>query len=233
MRNKREKKFMREWKYKIEDGKLVWKELEKAMTYNSRDKIFSDWLDLILNSLLALTDNMSRENLIEKLKENKLDGKYNERYLEIVKKYSEGEKEKRSIDYLCNAWALLQQETQEKQKDILGDIYMQMITFGEHGQFFTPEHITDSMAKISGIKENEIVNDPCCGSGRFLISALKENPNIKVSGGDLDERCAKMAVINIWFFNGNAEIKHQNSLSNKVYKIWRILKGGFIYEKSL
>ncbi len=73
---------MREWKYKKENGKEVWKELQKAMDYNSRDRIFSDWLDLILNSLLAFTDNMSRKDLYEKFKENKLDGKYNERYFD-------------------------------------------------------------------------------------------------------------------------------------------------------
>ncbi len=221
---------MRKWNYKKENGKLVWKELEKAMGYNSRDRIFNDWLDLILNSLLALTDNMSRENLIEKLKENKLDGKYNEKYLEIVKKYDNGEKGNRSIDYLCNAWSLLIKETQEKQKDILGDIYVEMITFGERGQFFTPEHITDMMVKMSEIKDGGKINDPCCGSGRFLISALKENQNIKLLGGDIDETCAKMAVINMWLFNGNAEIKHQNSLTFEVYKTWQIIKGGFIYE---
>ena len=225
---------MRKWKYKIENGKLVWKELEKAITYNSRNTIFNDWLDLILNSLLALTDNMSRENLLNKLKENKLDGKYNERYLEIAKKYSNGEMGKRPIDYLCNAWDLLQQETREKQKDILGDIYMQMITFGERGQVFTPEHITDAMANMGGIKDNEVISDPCCGSGRFLLSAFKQNPNIKLHGMDIDDRCAKMAAINMWLFDvKNAEIKHSNSLSGEVYKIWRILKGGLIYENIL
>ncbi len=223
---------MREWKYKKENGKEVWKELQKAMDYNSRDRIFSDWLDLILNSLLAFTDNMSRKDLYEKFKENKLDGKYNERYLEIVEKYkSDKPIGERPIDYLCNAWGLLVKETQEKQKDILGDIYMEMITFGEHGQFFTPEHITDFMAGMVGIKDDkEKVNDSCCGSGRFLISSIKKNPNIKVYGGDLDERCAKMAAINMWLFNGNAEIRCADSLSGQVYKILNILKGGYIYE---
>ena len=196
----------------------------------SGDRRTYDWLNLILNSLLSLTDNLGRENFIEKFKENKLDGEYSNRYLEIVKKYNNGEEGKRPIDYLCNAWGLLQEETKEKQKDILGNIYMEMITFGEHGQFFTPEHITEMMAKMVNIKENEKVNDTCCGSGRFLISAHKENPNIKLYGSDLDERCAKITAINMWLFDvDNAEIKHSNSLSSEVWNIWRILRGGFIY----
>ena len=85
---------MREWKYKKEDGKEVWKKLEKAISYNSRDEVFNDWLDLILNSLLSLTDNLGRKNFIDKFKENKFDGKYSDRYMEIVKKYGEGEKGK-------------------------------------------------------------------------------------------------------------------------------------------
>jgi len=221
---------MRQWKYKKENGKQVWKELEKAIAYNSRDRIFSDWLDLILNSLLALTDNLGRENFIEKLKQNKLDGKYNERYLEVVKKYGEGETGSRPIDYLVNAWVLLVNETQEKQQDILGDIYQEMITFGQGGQVFTPNHITDLMTKMAGVKNVEKVNDPCCGSGRFLISAAKENPDCKLCGGDIDEVCAKMAIINMWLFNLNSEIKHTNSLTGEVYKIWRTLKEGWIYE---
>ena len=222
---------MREWKYKKEDGKEVWKELEKAISYNSRDEVFNDWLDLILNSLLSLTDNLGRKNFIDKFKENKFDGKYNDRYMEIVKKYGEGEKGKRPIDYLSNAFALLRKETQEKQKDILGDIYVEMITFGQNGQYFTPGHITDLMAEITGIGNGEKVNDPSCGSGRFLISALKENSNSNFFGEDIDERCAKMAVINMWLFDvKNAEIKHGNSLSDEVWKTWRILRGGFIYE---
>jgi type I restriction-modification system DNA methylase subunit len=219
---------MREWKYKKQDGKEVWKELEKAMTYNSRDAVFTDWLDLILNSLLTLTDNAGRENLIEKLKENKLNGEYNEKYLEIVKKYGKGEKGKRPIDYLCSAWGLLVKETQEKQKDILGDIYMEMITFGQHGQFFTPEHITDAIVEMADTGKEKIC-DPCCGSGRFLISAGKKNKDALLVGTDLDDRCVKMAVLNMWMFDLNANISRGNSLLMETYETWKIRKGGYVY----
>lgn len=222
-------KGMREWRYKKQDGKEVWKELERAMNYNSRDVIFEDWLDLALNSLLALSDNMSRKNIIGKLKENKLDGKYNDEYLKIASKYGEGEVGKRPIDYLCTAWALLVNETKEKQKDILGDIYMEMITFGQHGQFFTPEHITDFMAEIVDIKKEKIY-DPCCGSGRFLLSAAKRNPDAMLIGADLDSRCVKMAVLNMWMFGLNATISRANSILMETYQTWNIRKGGWIYQ---
>ena len=215
---------MRNWKYKKENGKEVWKELEKVMVYNSRDAIFGDWLDLILNSLLSLTDNMSRLNLVKKFQENKLDGEYANRYMEIVKKHPP-----EKIKHFANAFAILQKETRETQKDILGDIYMEMITFGQHGQFFTPEHITDLMAKMITTTDKTFC-DPCCGSGRFLISASKENPDAKLQGNDIDERCAKMTAINMWMFDLNSEITWGNSLIFENWKGWRTKKGGWIYE---
>src|SRR5690606_20273234 len=106
----------------------------------------------------------------------------------------------RKVDAFSRAYGLLVNETIEKQKDILGDIYMEMITFGQHGQFFTPEPITEMMTKMTfsskSEKDTEVVCDPCCGSGRFLLSAFKENPNNFLVGMDLDPRCAKMAVVN-------------------------------------
>lgn len=219
---------MRNWTYPNREGRLVWKEVEKALTYNSRNVVFGDWLDLILNTLLSLTDNFKRKGIIGKLKENKLDGVYEERYLEIAKKYDKGTIGSRPIDYLYNAWGLLSKEVTETDKDILGGIYETMISFGEHGQHFTPEHITDFMAEMANGSER--VYDPCCGSGRFLISALKRNPDAELFGADLDDRCAKMTVINLWLFGANAEIMHANSLSGEVWKVWKVFKEGWVYE---
>jgi len=44
---------------------------------------------------------------------------------------------------------------------------------GELGQFFTPRPIVDYMVKVLDIKEGELVCDPCCGSGGFLIRAFE------------------------------------------------------------
>jgi len=44
---------------------------------------------------------------------------------------------------------------------------------GELGQFFTPRTIVDYMVKILDPEENEIVCDPCCGSGGFLIKTFE------------------------------------------------------------
>lgn len=44
---------------------------------------------------------------------------------------------------------------------------------GELGQFFTPRTIVDYMVKILDPEENEIICDPCCGSGGFLIKTFE------------------------------------------------------------
>jgi type I restriction-modification system DNA methylase subunit len=218
-------------------GKEVWDELEHIIAKGySADNVFRDFLDLILDAKLSLTDNIQRHGgaaAIEKLKNNALDGAYNDRYLTTVRKYkNDGEMGKRPVDYFAKAAAMLIAETFYSEVDVLGEIFMQAITFGEHGQFFTPEHITDMMAKISGgeKKERETVMDPACGSGRTLIAYHKQNPNAILHGIDLDERCAKMCALNMLMFDCDAVVLWGNSLSNEFYKQWTIRPQGWVIE---
>ncbi len=44
---------------------------------------------------------------------------------------------------------------------------------GELGQFFTPRPVVDFMVEILDPKEGEIICDPACGSGGFLIKAFE------------------------------------------------------------
>jgi type I restriction enzyme M protein len=44
---------------------------------------------------------------------------------------------------------------------------------GELGQFFTPRTVVDFMVEILDPQESEIICDPCCGSGGFLIKAFE------------------------------------------------------------
>lgn len=54
------------------------------------------------------------------------------------------------------------------------------ITFNKYvgksdkNQAFTPDHITDFMAKICKVNKDSIVLDPCCGSGSFLVRAMTQ-----------------------------------------------------------
>ncbi len=222
-------------------GKQTWNELEQIRN-KGYSYFFKDWLDLILSSLLSITDNLEdirKSKDIQKASQ----GKYNDQYMEIVERYQEQDKTRaigeRTIDHFQKAFKFLIQETLESGKDVIGEIYQAQITYGEHGQFFTPEHITDFMSKMAVPEkkeksEPETIMDPCCGSGRFLLGAAKENPNNYLIGQDIDERCCKMAAINLFIFNLNGEIRQGDSLRKDIAyeKRWIIRKGGFIFEEN-
>ena len=60
--------------------------------------------------------------------------------------------------------------------DVKGIAFEQFLgkTFrGELGQFFTPRTIVDFMVSILDPQEGELICDPCCGSGGFLIKAFE------------------------------------------------------------
>ncbi len=64
---------------------------------------------------------------------------------------------------------------------------------GELGQFFTPRTIVDFMVSVLDPQEGELVCDPCCGSGGFLIKAFeyvreKIEKNIEQQKEDIKEQ---------------------------------------------
>lgn len=212
-------------------GKEIWEQIEEVTHVYSPNDVFNDWLDIIINAYLSLTDNMYRNNFLDKATKNKLDGIYEDRYMAIVKKYNDRNLSKgRPIDSFSAATGLLFKKSIEEQKDVLGEIYQVMITGGESEQYFTPESLTDMMNQIVMPAPGESVCDPCCGSGRMLLSAAKINPEVSIYGEDIDIRCVKMTVINMLIFNLNAAIDWGNSLSDVVWTRWVVKKGNFLYE---
>jgi hypothetical protein len=113
---------------------------------------------------------------------------------------------------------------------------MAKVSFGEHGQFFTPANVSNMMARLvysSEPREGETICDPCCGSGRFFISVSKVNRNAHFYGVDLSPTCAKMTALNMWIFNLDADIYHGDSLALRMFHVWKIRKGGFLYESEI
>ncbi len=115
--------------------------------------------------------------------------------------------------------------------DALGEIYMNYVSRGQHGQFFTPMHISDMMALCSGVdnlKPEQSVCDPCCGSGRMLLAAAKicakNNGNRRpfCYGSDLDLTCVKMAVVNMMLSSIPGEIAWMNSLSMEHWRSYHL-----------
>jgi len=119
-----------------------------------------------------------------------------EQYLETVKAYADGPAGKRGCDLQAKLFGELVQIMEETRADILGDLFQGAITFGENGQFLTPDCVCELMAHMTG-GEGETVADFCCGSGRMLLAAAQLNCNREFIGQDVDLRCVRMTAMNL------------------------------------
>lgn len=98
-------------------------------------------------------------------------------------------------------------------RDVLGQCYEQFLKYAndakELGIVFTPRHITNMGAKIIDIQKRDIVFDPTCGTGGFLVAALDkvkaDNGNIEgfkkgnLYGVEQDPLIATLAIANMVF----------------------------------
>lgn len=64
-------------------------------------------------------------------------------------------------------------DTQDDIKGIAFEEFLGTTFRGELGQFFTPRTIVDFMTEILDPQEGEVICDPTCGSGGFLIKAFE------------------------------------------------------------
>lgn len=108
--------------------------------------------------------------------------------------------------------------------DALGDLFMELVSGGRNGQFFTPENICNMMAELTipTVKDNQSILDPACGSGRMLLAAAKRNRNAFFFGCDNDITCCKMAVINLILNTLQGEIALMDSLAMVYTKSWEV-----------
>ncbi len=107
----------------------------------------------------------------------------------------------------------------EAPRDAIGDAIEQILLpslRGSQGQFFTPKNVSVTMAHILDPKEDEMVIDPACGAGGFLISilALQNGPNYsKLYGIDKDDFLVKISKLQLAILNyPNPKIFCENSL---------------------
>jgi len=108
----------------------------------------------------------------------------------------------------------------ELETDIKGFIYEELVknTFEktEHQQFFTPRTVVEFMVDLVAAvtpdsSEEQAIHicDPACGSGGFLIEALKSaNLNQKIIGFEIDKRMAWVAQMNILMHGGSINTIH-------------------------
>jgi len=64
----------------------------------------------------------------------------------------------------------------ESERDIIADAFETFIGYslkGAQGQFFTPRNVIKLMVEIINPQPNEILIDPACGTGGFLVESLR------------------------------------------------------------
>lgn len=163
--------------------------------------VFPDFLEMIICAISA--------------------GRKEDRYLEIVKKYQPDE-----VTQLSEAFASLVMEMDDMgsgMKDCLGDFFMDHVSHGNNGQYFTPQPICDMIAMITMTpRVGKSVADCACGSGRTLMAAAKISRFNQFYGADIDRTCCMMAVINLCLNGMIGEVVWMDSLSNRFYGAWKI-----------
>ena len=105
--------------------------MQQLARRNSISNVFADFLEM---SVCALSL-----------------GAMESRYLEIVGRY-----DKHEANLMAEAFAALILEMDnegEGLRDILGDFFMENISHGHNGQFFTPEPICEMMARMTNQNE--------------------------------------------------------------------------------
>ncbi len=96
---------------------------------------------------------------------------------------------KEMITYLHqNVYPLMDME--QSGFDVLGRFYTEFIRYAgseqSQGLVLTPTHITDLFCDLANVSSNDIIYDPCCGTGGFLIAGMKRM--FKLSGNDENKK---------------------------------------------
>ena len=162
------------------------------------------WQDFVNMSASAIANAVDRRPDVWKLREDS--------YMATVKRYSK--EELNLITELLSITTLALEENPAQ--DFLGKMYMQFNLENKwHGQFFTPWHVAELMAKmlVSDETKEKIasqdyisVNDPCCGAGCMLIAFanvckndldINYQQSVLFVAQDIDSVVAKMCYIQI------------------------------------
>ncbi|WP_289307826.1 N-6 DNA methylase [uncultured Phocaeicola sp.] len=189
----------------------------------NRHSSWQIWQDFVDMSACAIANAVDRKTEVWKTMEDS--------YMETVQRYSEEELE--LISELLSITTLALEENPEQ--DFLGELYMRFNLENKwHGQFFTPWHIAELMAKMlvgDDLKEKIAsdgyisVNDPCCGAGCMLIAFanickdeldVNYQKDVLFVGQDIDPVVAKMCYIQISLLGCPGYVVIGNSLTEPI-----------------
>lgn len=217
---RKENKMAKQAKYISPDNRIreIIKDIQNLAYSHGVSDVFTDYITLISCAISNRVDKLHYEER-------------EELYLRTIKKYSREESvkimeiHKKVVDTLSQT--LFSQ-------DVLGEMFHALNLSNEwNGQFFTPFHIADMMAKMmigpqdEAIKEKGYItlNEPTCGSGAMIIAAAKSlvennlspSNNMCVLAVDNDIRCAMMTYIQLSYLGIPAVVVHGDTLRVQEY----------------
>ncbi len=108
--------------------------------------------------------------------------------------------------------------------DIIGKFYEEFLKYAgisnvKKGIVLTPHHITTLFTDLINIKHNDVILDPCCGTGAFLISGMNKIHNIidKSSLSNKNELKNKIKEENLIGFELNPTM-YALAISNMLFR---------------
>ena len=209
---------------KIDD---IVKDIEKAAYAVDTSKFVSDLFEcgaIAISNAVDLAQKDKRE----------------ERYLQIIRSYKP-DQQKKLAEIFAKVYALLASVVYDNGKfnDNLGEIFMRCNLGNKNaGQFFTPYHISELMARVTIdetlVKEKTAddgilaINDPCCGGGGLIMAALEVLHDLGVNyarncfieANDVDLRCVHMTYLQLALAGVPAIVRHQNTLTRECWSVW-------------
>ena len=140
--------------------------------------LFDKENDMVRNKTIILREfeSILNEPLFEQIKIKHKNKKKDEETLEVAKYF---------IEYLeKNVYPLV--EHSNIGYDVLGRFYVEFIRYAaseqKSGLVLTPAHITELFCDLAELSINDVVYDPCCGTGGFLVAAMQKM--FKMAGND-------------------------------------------------
>ena len=213
--------------YPIPKIEAIVKDIEKASYEVDTFRFVSDLFEcgaIAISNAVDLTQKDKRE----------------ERYLQIIRSYKP-DQQKKLAEIFAKVYALLASVVYDDGRfnDNLGEIFMRCNLGNKTaGQFFTPYHISEFMARVTIdetlVKEKiaddgiPTVNDPCCGGGGMIMAALEVLHDLGVNyarncfieANDVDLRCVHMTYLQLALAGVPAIVKHQNTLTRECWSVW-------------
>lgn len=191
------------------------------MPTHGSETVYRDWAECFALSI---------QNGCDLLKNSDLWQRREQRYLDIIKKYSKDEGN--LFAEMCAHLTLAFER--DPFQDYLGCVYMEL--FGGQkklGQCFTPIDLCKLCAQtaIGDDIPNEVrtLADECSGGGAMLIAACAHyydhhvdyQKYLKIFCGDVDSLCVHMTYIQLSLIGARAEVWHRDAITRTVHGFGR------------